>query len=587
MCIPSSNIYFSNVRQQSRENDMRVLGIWDGHDSGAALVENGVLVAAVNEERFSRRKLEICFPARSIATCLRLGSVAASDIDVVAASTTDVAKTIERWLPNTKERYYAIRRRQVAPTVLNRMTTRLKYRITEWGPTRTSRILSRVALKQHLRPIGFDDIQLDLHDHHTCHALAAAHASGMTSCVAVTVDGLGDGLSATISRFEQGRLERVVASPATASLGVFFEHVTHLLNMRELEDEGKVMALADLAAPIADDANPLLPLLRVHNGRIHTPYRQQALLARLKQVYWTYPSEQFAFMAQRTVEHICTRLAHDAVRLTGIPRVVTAGGVASNIKANQRIRCLPEVDDLYVFPHMGDGGLAVGAAYATAFQDGGSPSTGLPTVALGPAFSLEEMTAALRDAGLPATPTDEIASRTANLLLDNRIVLWFQGRMEYGPRALGQRSVLARPDRPFLRDRLNRVLKRRSLYQPFCPSVLEEEASTAFLDWSGPSNPFMTMSYTVSPEARALFAGVLAPDHSCRPHIVSETDTSPFAEMLRTLRRDIGVGAVLNTSFNIHGEPMVCTPHEAVDVFLRCGADALALGPFLVTQENH
>jgi carbamoyltransferase len=266
--------------------------------------------------------------------------------------------------------------------------------------------------------------------------------------------------------------------------------------------------------------------------------------------------------------------------------VVTAGGVASNIKANQRIRLLPEVDDLYVFPHMGDGGLAVGAAYATAHQDGVPTSTGLPTVALGPAFSHEDMAAALQDAGLPVTPADAMATRTAHLLLDNRIVLWFQGRMEYGPRALGQRSVLARPDRPLLRDRLNRVLKRRSLYQPFCPSVLEGEASAAFLDWSGPSNPFMTMSYTVSPQVRELFAGVLAPDQTCRPHIVSDDDASPFADVLRILRREIGVGAVLNTSFNIHGEPMVCTPQEAVDVFLRCGADALALGPFLVTQED-
>ena len=162
--------------------------------------------------------------------------------------------------------------------------------------------------------------------------------------------------------------------------------------------------------------------------------------------------------------------------------------------------------------------------------------------------------------------------------------MWFQGRMEYGPRALGHRSVLARPDRPDLRDRLNLVLKRRVWYQPFCPSLLESEAPRILADWTGSRNRSMTMAYEVSACCRSRMAGVISIDGVCRPQVVPDDDPGEFAELLREARRRWSVGAVLNTSFNIHGEPLVCSPAEAIDVFLRSGADALAIGPFLVSR---
>jgi carbamoyltransferase len=155
--------------------------------------------------------------------------------------------------------------------------------------------------------------------------------------------------------------------------------------------------------------------------------------------------------------------------------------------------------------------------------------------------------------------------------------------MEYGPRALGHRSVLARPDRPDLRDRLNLVLKRRVWYQPFCPSMLESEAVRLLADWRGGPNRAMTMAFEVAAEHRPTLAGVMSVDGTCRPQVVADDDDGPFAALLREARRQWRAGAVLNTSFNIHGEPLVCSPRDAVDVFLRSGADALAIGPFLVT----
>jgi carbamoyltransferase len=460
----------------------------------------------------------------------------------------------------------------------------MKYRMTEWRPGRASNALSRMALRQELTHRALGQAELRLVDHHEAHAAAAAWASGFAPCAVVTIDGLGDGISATISAFRDGRLERVAVSPARCSLGVFFEHVTTLLNMRELEDEGKVMALADYASPIADDKNPLFALIRVRDGVIETDRPTHALKSSLADIHWQYANEQFAYLAQRVVEHVCVSLALDAVRLTGLRRLALAGGVVSNVKATRRIRLLPEVEDVYVFPHMGDGGLALGAAVVAAAGSGEPVSLDMSRLDLGLGYDIPAIGAAVRAAGYEAQATADLKSRVADILAEGGVVMWFQGRMEYGPRALGHRSVLARPDRPALRDRLNLVLKRRVWYQPFCPSMLESEGPRVLADWTGNRNRHMTMAYEVSGCFRNHLAGVVSIDGTCRPQFVPDGDPGEFAGLLREAGRRWGVAAVLNTSFNIHGEPLVCSPQEAIDVFQRSGADALAIGPFLVCR---
>jgi carbamoyltransferase len=558
---------------------LNILGIWDGHDSGAALLQDGRLRTAINEERLTRRKLEIVFPARAIDACLAQAGIRAGDIDIVAASTSDPAKTLGRLWPGSKERYYAVRRRKAMPGAASRLTRAFKYRMTEWRPGPISTRVSRAILRRELTSRGMPRAQIRLVDHHEAHAAAAAWASGFPDCAVVTIDGLGDGLSATISTFRSGRLERVRASPARHSIGVFFEHVTALLNMRELEDEGKVMALADYAAPIDDADNPLLALVRVADGIVWTERPGHALRKPLARVHWHLANEQFAYIAQRTVEHAVTALVRDAVRITGQPRVALAGGVVSNVKATRRARLLPEVEEVYVFPHMGDGG----AAIVVAAGQRAPVCLDLDQLGLGPSYGEDAMASAIAAAGLTAVRVPDIAGRAAELLAAGRIVMWFQGGMEYGPRALGHRSVLARPDRPELRDRLNLVLKRRVWYQPFCPSLLESDAARVLADWTGPRNRAMTMAYQVAPPFRSPLAGVTSVDGTCRPQFVRD-DEGPFAALLRDVRGRWGVGAVLNTSYNIHGEPLVCTPTDAADVFRRSGADALAMGPYLVER---
>jgi carbamoyltransferase len=565
---------------------VNILGIWDGHDAGAALLVDGTLVAAVNEERFTRRKLEVALPVHSIRACCDMASIAPGDVDIAAASTTDVAKTLARAFPATREAYYRIRRRKAVPGRWMAARKRAKYRLTEWPPNWATRALSGALLRRDLRRAGLTGARLRLYDHHACHAIAAAVASGFDRCAVLTIDGVGDGLSATVSTFSGGELLRVAATPARDSIGIFFEHVTNLLNMRELEDEGKVMALADYASPVPDDDNPLLKLIDVADLRFALASPGHALPAAMRTLLWHYPNEQFAGMAQRAVEHACVRLAGDAVAHTGLHRLALAGGVASNVKANRRILQLPEVSDVFVFPHMGDGGLALGAALLAAREQG--ERTELPTGDLGwgPSFTDAEIETVVNRAGVAYRRCPDVPAAVADLLARGEVVLWFQGAMEYGPRALGHRSVLARPDCPSLRDRLNLVLKRRVWYQPFCPSILESDARVVLADWKGRPNRHMTMAYTVGAGYRSALAGVVSVDGTCRPQIVDDAAGDRFAALLRETRRRLGLGALLNTSFNIHGEPLVCTPDEALRVYADCGADALAIGSLLIERRR-
>lgn len=549
---------------------MRVLGIWDGHDAGAALLEDGAVTVAVNEERLTRRKLEVRFPTLSIEACLRHAGLDPGDIDVVACSTSDWAKALARLMPATKEDYYRIRRRKTAysPWALRRK--RMKYWLTLKPGNRLTDLLSRQTLLRALAPLGFGKPELVLVDHHLAHAAAAAWAAGFPRSTVVTIDGLGDGISATVNRFQEGRLKRLAYTPAADSLGVFFEHVTNLLNMRELEDEGKVMALATYAYPVPDDENPMLDFFAVDGLALHARMGPLALYDALRALLWSVPSEQFAFMAQRALEVHVAELVQRAVSETGISDVALAGGAASNIKVNMALRELAEVDHLSVFPHMGDGGLALGAAVAAAGAGGTLATQRLEHVYWGPSGGGEPVD--LPD-GLRAREFEDaggLVAEAAERLAAGEILLWFQGRMEYGPRALGHRSILARPDRVGMRDRLNRQLKKRVWYQPFCPSLLDSEAATLLENAGGQPNRFMTMGYRAHKDARQSLAAVLGADGTCRPQFV-RPGSGAFADLLAACKAHWGTACVLNTSMNVHGEPLVHTLEHAFRLMRKHG----------------
>ncbi len=588
-----------------------VLGIWDGHDAGAALLKGEEIVFAINEERLSRRKLEVGFPHLAIRACLDFAGLKPPDIKAIAASTTDPAKTLTRIFPNLKEEYYLIRRRKQPPRSLDAFKKTFKYRFTELAPNVISRRLSLSWMEDRLREMGFSRYLFEWVDHHKAHAVAA-FCSGFPECLAITLDGVGDGCCGSLWSFRNEKLSLIKSLPASRSLGIFFEHVTNLMNMRELEDEGKVMALANYAYPIADEENPLMSVIKTKDLDIVTPYSSTAMFREMKKIIWSYPSEQFAAMAQRVLEKCVLDLVAAALAKTGHRKIAAAGGVFSNIKMNMKLAAQQEVENIYVFPHMGDGGLAIGAAMLMNHDRYGISRYKLQSLALGPSFTTEEVwtalqgrnvaeSAAIKDVSseIPASAfisseahqngdllfrrIDSAPETAARLILAGEIILWFQGRMEIGPRSLGNRSILARPDDSNIKDRLNLLLKKRVWYQPFCPSILAEDAPS-LLHTEGLNlgdNPFMTMAFRVRDEEMKKMAGVINIDGTCRPQFVG--DEQPlYRDLLKQIKIILGYGVLLNTSFNIHGEPVVCTPKEALDMLQRTGIRYLVIEDVLV-----
>ena len=501
----------------------------------------------------------------------------------VAISTSDLAKTVARIFPSLREQYYLIRRRKKGPGKITFLKKQFKYKLTEYPPLAPTRWLSRHNVRQNMKRLGFRDFNLHLVDHHYSHAATAAFCSGLEGGLVITLDGLGDGLSGSIYTFRDGTLENVSSLSARHSLGIFFEHVTNLMNMRELEDEGKVMALANYAYPVDDAENPMMGLIQVNGLSIECGYTTLGMYEKLRKILWYYPSEQFAYMAQRTLEEKILGLAQNAIKATGLDCLCLAGGVFSNVKVNRLIRLLPNVKECFVFPHMGDGGLALGAALVANDRINGSHHVPLHNLSLGPEYSESEIEEVLQKSNISYQKSADIVREVAEIIAGGEIVAWFQGRMELGPRALGARSILALPDSEAVKNELNLRLKKRVWYQPFCPSMLEDDAEGLLEDYDGMANRFMTMAYMVRENKRDLVRGVINVDGSCRPQILP-LDDSLFVRLLEEIKKKTGHGILLNTSFNLHGEPLVCSPEDAVSTFVRTSSKCMAMGDFLIVK---
>jgi len=566
---------------------MVVLGIWDGHDSGITLLKDDKILFSINEERLSRRKLDVAFPEKSIEYALSYAGVKKDEVETIAVSTSEFAKTLWRIFPFLKENYYLIRRKKKDYSSSIHLKRLAKYKLTDLQLDPLSKQTSAIIFKRKLRKLGFKNFNLLFYDHHLCHAISAAFASGFEKALVITIDGIGDTLSGTISRFENGNLERIKAISGRDSFGIFFEHVTNLMNMRELEDEGKVMALANYALKIEDEKNPLLDFFKIAGLNVRAKFNSWKTYKELRKVFWKYPSEQFAYMAQRTLEVKITELVKNAVRETGLRKICLAGGTCSNIKVNMLIKNLPEVEDVYVFPHMGDGGLAMGSALLANYELNGVYKYDFSNVYFGPQFSNDYVKSLLeRDWQSKASWSyfENIEQETARLLNEGNIVLWFQGRSEYGPRALGSRSILAPPHSEEIKTELNLIQKKRVWYQPFCPSMLLDDAKEILEDFKGTPNAFMTMGYMVKKDKQKLVKGVMNIDGSCRPQIITENG-SRYAQLLNEYKKLSGVGVLLNTSYNLHGEPLICSPEDALSTFSRTSAKYLVLENYLVTKK--
>ncbi|MDB6128515.1 MAG: carbamoyltransferase HypF, partial [Verrucomicrobia bacterium] len=479
------------------------------------------------------------------------------------------------------------------PGAFHSIKQRAKYRLTQWP---TGNFLRSNARRWFASALNVPAKDVFLVDHHEAHAASAAYWPEWNSdALMVTLDGIGDGESGSVWAWSNAdaSLRKLVSLPGSASLGLFFEHVTNELQMRPLEDEGKVMALATYAANTPASSNPFLKWFSLTPGRDGLPVLRCSIaptdMAReVGKVVWCTPREQVSKMAQQTLEMLVPQFFAVLAVATGHNAFGYAGGVASNIKVNRLIRTLPGVERLEVCPAMGDGGLALGSAMSVWRKVTGRRPKPFIDFRLGTDLGDlgrdAEKVAASTGANL-VRPVD-IAHAAAERVAAGEIVMWAQGRMELGARALGARSIVARADSIAARDDLNLRLKRRVWFQPFCPSILASEAPGLLADYRGTRdvNFHMTMGFSTTPHGRAALAGATGPDGSCRPQMVANNPSEPWYRLLARVKELTGTGAVINTSLNMHGKPMSDGAAGVVEAWLESGVQHLALGSALLSK---
>jgi carbamoyltransferase len=555
--------------------------IVQGLDSAAALFVDGELVAAAAEERFNRRKHSGDFPLGAISYCLAEAGLSIGAIDEIAHG-------------------FDYRPHQVAYS-LDPATAQL-YR----------EVLSREAVVSQVARLldGFPSAGVQHVDHHLAHAASAYLCSGWEECLVLVIDGMGETQSASVYRARAGKLEKLVEMPARDSIGILYSVVTLHLGFDFNADEYKIMGLAPYGdperfRPLFEQAvrlNPngtvSVPLLHINRSRAEREtyaatrsYLEQHLVkARLPEDDLTDDHRDAAAALQQCLDRVLLHICKSFGRQTGLRRLALAGGVALNCTANGRLLRSGAFDELFVQPAAGDDGSALGAAALRAALHGEIRNRRIPTPFLGPAYSPASVTQALRQFSSHIEVRQfenlfQTCEEAARLIAAGYVIAWYRGRMEFGPRALGHRSVLADPGHPEMRDRINAMVKMREAFRPFAPAASLREAARWFDIPRGTELPYMITTVDVRREYRSQLPAVTHVDGSARLQTVSPEDNRAFHTLLEAVGRKTGREMVLNTSYNVKGQPIVNTPEQALETFLGCGIDYLFLEDRLIRRK--
>ena len=577
------------------------------HDSAAALVRDGEIVAAAQEERFSRRKHDPSFPRGAVDYCLREAGLDAGQLDAVAFYDKPLL-TFERLL----ETYLAYAPRGLA-SFLEAMPLWLKRKL--WTPD-----VLRTELGGYDGPMVFSE-------HHRSHAASAFFPSPFERAAVLTTDGVGEWATTSWGVGDGSGLDLRAEVHFPHSLGLLYSAFTTFCGFKVNSGEYKLMGLAPYGEPRYVDAihEHLIDLKPDGSYRLHadaftfpvglrmTGRRFEELFggpARAPETPLTQREMDLARSVQAVVEEAVLRMARHVHAETGEKNLCLAGGVALNCVANGRLLREGPFEQIWVQPAAGDAGGALGAALVATHEWAGLGRTVRPTDAmrgsyLGPAWSPEEIRAVLDAEGLPydeAPAEADLVERVAGLLAEGATVGWFQGRAEFGPRALGHRSILADPRDRATQRRVNLQIKFRESFRPFAPSVLAERAGEFFDlggadEPAGPESPYMLLvgpvrDAHVEGEGLERLGGVESAvpavthvDGSARVQTVTKDRNGLYYDLLKAFEARTGCPVLVNTSFNVRGEPIVHAPADAVRVFRRTHMDALAIGPFVVTRE--
>lgn len=528
------------------------------HDSAAALVIDGEIVAAAEEERFSRRKHgkpPVAFstwelPERAARWCLERAGIEPADLDAVAYSYDPSLAGGEKATGDPWE--------DLRTTFAERAPRFLK-----------------TALP------GLDPARVRFVPHHVAHAASAYHAAGFESCAVLVLDGRGEVASHLAGHRREGRLELLAAQRLPDSLGLVYEELTGHLGFRRSSDEYKVMAMASYGRPSM--LRRLRELIRVdgEGGFVARGVDWAELAPRLESGdEWTPRHADLAASVQARLEEVLLELCEWLAERTGERRLAMAGGVALNCVANSRLLREGPFEEIWVQPAAGDSGTALGAATDVSERLGAAPRR-MESAALGREWSDEEIESWLRGAAVPFERCEDIGTAVAERLAANEIVALHQGRGEWGPRALGHRSLLADPRDPANLERLNEI-KGREQFRPVAPMALESRAAEIF---DGPiPSPYMLFTHRVRPGWTERIAAAVHVDGTARIQTVDPSAEPLLGRMLAEFERRTGAPVVINTSLNTAGRPMVDDPRDALECFGSAPIDCLAIGPFLVSR---
>jgi carbamoyltransferase len=574
-----------------------ILGLHDGHNAAAALLERGRVVAAVQEERLTRTKNQGGIPRCAISDLLSTSEMTSAPKSVGKIALNGKYMTYDHW-----NREPLLEQYEQTGGIVAQLKQPLKGTFVDGLYQKN---IAHQRTRQ-LSALGFDNGLLESVDHHTAHAAAAYYGSGYDGKVLVlTCDGGGDRLSATVNVAEHGRIERIASIPENDSIGLLYAMVTYYMGMMPLEHEYKVMGLAPYVGdPIKSmqqahlftdlfEFDPKQPLVWRRRKGVPPLFAGYGLVRKL---LYRQRFDLVAAGLQQFTEDMLTQWVRNCIRETGIHRIACSGGVFMNVKANKEILALPEVEQLFVFPSCGDESNSVGAAYWLYAQecmqrDRPVDIEPIGSIYWGRGFDDAEVEIALKEfkgrSQVSYKHVENIERLAAETLASGEIVARAKGRMEFGARALGNRSILARADNMEAVRIINDMIKSRDFWMPFAPAVLAERADDYYFKPKPMFAPYMIIAFDSRPEARSrCVAGRHPYDHTVRPQEVTEKWNPDFYRLIKHYEEITGEGIILNTSFNLHGYPIVYQPAEAIDVFDRSGLQYLALGNWWVWKNE-
>lgn len=565
---------------------MNILGIHIGHDSSSALLKNGHLVADVAEERFVRLKHYSGIPYNSVAYCLDAGNLSMSDIDIVAVSSLGAVPQLNFLFDMQGGNRETRSLRAQAADVYRKYSGRFQ--------TKPPLYVKKFPLLRRTKVVHVE--------HHLAHAASAYYTSGLKKherTLIVTCDGAGDGFSFCVWRGDGGKITPLKKFGTKGSIGWFYSNVTEALGWVHGDGEGKTMGLA----PYGDYTKCKGVLDRFYpkysSGDLIEPHDfGQGFLWNetgsmefhfddaydLHKLVGKYGSEHVAAEAQRVLEEQVMEVVLPWMDKEKTRILCSAGGVFLNVKLNQRIWYSGKVDRHWTYPNCGDSGLAVGSAlYAHHDNEVQGDIWLLEHLYWGPAYNTDEIRTLLKDRGVKGRVSDSIEDEVARLLAEDKIVGWFQGRMESGPRALGNRSILMNCAKAENKDIINARVKYREGFRPFCPSITVEAAPDYLVKYR--LEPFMITSFDTKETMNNRIPAVVHADGTARPQTVKQEVNPKYWKLITAFGRITGDPVLLNTSLNIKGEPIICHPREAIRCFFDSGIDAMAIGDVLLSKE--